>query len=274
MLLPDYNRQFLEASTQGNAISNNATKYGVEVKPVSQPDGPGNTTHYWRIVGIHHLTGNENRGNHHVYCEVLDEEGRRVHGARLRLTQDGASPVFAVVDKPANEAGTNFPLWSSNLANVMVQWPADNPLPSEEVKGIRTTHPDEEVGNTWGHHSFYIVFQKCALKPPADGGVSQPTPTTSTPTMPTEIPSPGGGTDPSPSLEEMIVLAGQPKIIPLNRKTVFHRMAKQQKFGQRLTPEFDVEHQGRNYRAQIFEKGVVYAEVGDWENVKAFPRKK
>jgi hypothetical protein len=269
MALPDYNRQFLEISTQGGAISNNAAKYGVEVKPMT---APANATHYWRIVGVHHLTGSENRGNHHVYCDILDEEGRRINGSRLRLTQDGAAPVFAVVDKPANEAGTNFPLWSSNLANVTVQWPGDNPLPSEEVRGIRTTHPDEEIGNTWGHHSFYIVFQRTAIKPPEGGGASQPTPTTSTPTTPTQIPSSGGGATTPSALEETIIQVGQPKIIPLNRKTVFHRTARQQKLGQRLTTEYDVEYQGKKYRAQIFEKGIVYAEVGDWGNIKVIPR--
>src|SRR5262245_33761244 len=162
MLLPDYNKQFLETVKQTNTFSSNAAKYGVQVKPISQANP--NATQYWRVVGIHHLTGDENRGNHHAYIDTIDEDGRRINGVRLVLNQDGQRPVFAVVDKPANEAGTNFPLWSTSLANVSVQWPADNPLPSEEVRGIRTEHADEEVGNTLGHHSFYIVFQRTSIK--------------------------------------------------------------------------------------------------------------
>ena len=30
---------------------------------------------------------------------------------------------------------------------------------SDTVTGVHTGHADEETGNTWGHHSFYIVWQ-------------------------------------------------------------------------------------------------------------------
>ena len=33
--------------------------------------------------------------------------------------------------------------------------------PSDTVIGLHTGHPDEPGGgNTWGHHSFYVVFQR------------------------------------------------------------------------------------------------------------------
>lgn len=130
-------------------------KYGVTVKPATAaPD-----TLYWRITEVRHLTGAENMGNHHAYCNVVDEAGNRVKGARLMLSQEGQEPVYAIIDKPDNEAGTNFPLFSSNLASVQVLWPEAFPYPSDTVQGIRTTHPDEETGNTWGHHSFLTEWQ-------------------------------------------------------------------------------------------------------------------
>jgi len=258
--VPSYNQQFIQTTQTTGKPYNDATQYGVQIHSV--PD-KGGATHYWRVVGVHHLTGNENKGNHHAYADVLDENGQRVNGARLVLVQEGAGPLHAVVDKPANEAGTNFPMWSNTRGTLSVSWPADHPLPSEQVGVLRTDHADEEAGNTWGHHSFYVVFQKMAVSqetalPPA--------------TEPEPVVDPRTGGDEAASLEETIAAVGQPKIIPLNPDAMFYKVAQQQGLGERLTEEYDVEYQGKNYRAQIYEKGIVYAEVGDWGNVKIIPR--
>lgn len=259
MALPDYNRQFLEKAKSEEPIYNDAASYGVQVKALAESSVPLNAQYYWRVIGIHHLTGAENMGNHHAYCDVVDEDGRRLNGSRLVLTQGSTAPLFAVVDKPPNEAGTNFPLWSNTRGTVAVAWPGDNPLPSEAVSGIRSDHADEEIGNTWGHHSFYVVFQRTKI--PKEEPAPAPVPTT---------PPPSEG--PPLSLEETIALVGQPMIIPLNPDAMFYKIAKQQGLGERLTSEYDAEYEGRTYRAQIYEKGIVYAEVGDWGNVKIIPR--
>lgn len=259
MDIPGYNKQFMAKVKSGEPIYNNATKYGVQVKSISEISVPLNAKQYWRVVGVHHLTGAENMGNHHAYCDVVNADGQRMNGARLVLTESSAAPLFAIVDKPPNEAGTNFPMWSHTKATVSVAWPADNPLPSEQAGILRTDHADEEVGNTWGHHSFYVVFQLATISQPE-----------SPPEEPPEEPIDPGG--PALSLEETIALVGQPKIIPLNPDAMFYKIAKQQALGERLTAEYDAEYQGKKYRAQIYEKGIVYAEVGDWGNVKIIPR--
>jgi len=44
-------------------------------------------------------------------------------------------------------------------------------VPSDSVNGIHIMHPDEGAGNTWGHHSFTVEFQKQAsgtITPPID----------------------------------------------------------------------------------------------------------
>lgn len=257
MALPDYNRIFLTKVVSKEPIFHNAERYGVAIKNLQEISLPLGVKKYWRVVGVHHLTGPENMGNHHVYCDVLDEDGRRINGSRLVLTQGNTAPVFAVVDKPVNEAGTNFPMWSSNRATVAV----DDALPSESVNGLRTDHADEEIGNTWGHHSFYIVFQRTPIVV-EDEEASQEQ----------ENGTGGERVTPPLSLEETVALAGQPLIIPLNPAAGFYKIAKQQNLGERLTKEYDLEYQSRKYRAQIFEKGIVYAEVGDWGNIKIIPR--
>lgn len=260
--VPNYNRQFLEKIKSGEPVYNNAAeKYGVQIESLPASELTTVGTPYWRVIGVHHLTGLENMSNHHVFCDVLDEDGWRINGARLRLNQGNGSPVFAAIDKPTNEPGTNFPMFKEMRASVSVTWPSDASLPSETVTGLRIDHADEEVGNTWGHHSFYVVFQKAKIKdaePPETG--EQPDDT--------ESPVP----DAPLSLEETIALTGQPKIIPLNPRAMFYRIAKKHHLGERLTSEYDAEYQGKRYRAQIYEKGVLYAEVGDWRNVKFIPR--
>ncbi|MCB0195832.1 MAG: hypothetical protein KDJ65_28035 [Anaerolineae bacterium] len=257
MALPDYIRQFLTKVKSKEPVFNNAAKYGVKIKRLSEISVPLGAKKYWRVVGVHHLNGTENVGQHHVFCDVLDEDGVRINGSRLVLTQGNSAPVFAVVDKPAHEAGTNFPMWSSTRATVAVH----HDLPSEAVFGLRTDHADEEIGNTWGHHSFYVVFQRTDI--PAEEGNENDSTNTNT----------RGETDNPPlSLEESIALVGQPLIIPLNPDAGFYKIGKQQNLGERLSSEYDVAYQGRSYRAQIFEKGIVYAEVGDWGNIKIIPR--
>ena len=262
MDVPGYNKQFLTKVKSQEPIYNNAARYGIQVKSIDDISVPLNATQYWRVIGIHHLTGAENMGNHHAYCDVVDADGQRMNGARLVLKQSNTAPLYATVDKPPNEAGTNFPMWSNTRATVSVASPANNPLPSEEVGILRTDHADEEVGNTWGHHSFYVVFQLATI--------SQSEPPT------TDPPGESGGGDPPTgpalSLEETIALVGQPLIIPLNPDAMFYKIAKQQALGERLTSEYDAEYQGKSYRAQVYEKGIVYAEVGDWGNVKIIPR--
>jgi hypothetical protein len=250
-----YNKQFLEKVKEKEPVYNDAAvKYKVGIKFLRDIEVPEDATQYWRVVGVHHLTGAENMGNHHIYADVLDEEGNRVNKARLVLFQENAAPVFAVVDKPVTEAGTNFPLWKADKATVAVAWPDDGPLPSEQVTGLSTGHPDEEVGNTLFHHSFYVVFQRANI--PAEG----------------DAPIGHGGGGSSLSLEETIRLVGQSLIIPLNPDAMFYKLAKEKGLGERLTREYDVEYEGKTYRAQVYEKGIVYAPVGEWHKTDVFPR--
>jgi hypothetical protein len=250
-----YNQEFLDKVKQKEPVYNDAAaKYKVDIKFLSEVGAAEDAAQYWRVIGVHHLTGTENMGNHHIYCDVLDEEGRRIDKARLVLNQAEADPTFAVVDKPAHEAGTNFPLWKADKAAVAVIWPDDAPLSSEQVVGLSTGHPDEEVGNTLFHHSFYVVFQRTNIPEDGEDGDGH------------------GGGGSQLSLEETITLVGQSMIIPLNPDAMFYRLAKEKSLGERLTHEYDVEYEGKKYRAQIYENGIVYAPVGEWHKTDVIPR--
>jgi hypothetical protein len=259
-----YNQQFLSRLQANQPLFNDVpATFEVGIRGIDRQNLPAGATHYWRVVGIHHLTPPENGGNHNIFFDVLDEIGNRVQGAKLVLAQATQAPLSAILDKGPQDAG-DFVLFKTSNADIAVQWPPDNPLPSEAGAGFKIDRPGPGGGNSWGHHSFYIVFQKTLISQAGDGnGPSQPGGETS---------QPGGGTTQPTSLDQAISQAGQPHIIPLNPDAMFYKVGKQQNLGERLSAEYDVAHEGRIFRAQVFEKGIVYAEVGDWGNVKVIPR--
>lgn len=120
------------------------------------------TIPYYKCIGIHHMTPSENRGNHNIFVDVVDENGNRLNGTMLQIdhSQSGLPRGIMVIDKPDNEPGTNTHMGSNEVLSIYVLG-----LPSDKVTYLHTVHPDErgpngELWNSIGHHSFYVVFQR------------------------------------------------------------------------------------------------------------------
>lgn len=151
--------------------ANDATRYGVSM--VKAPAGLA-----WRCIGIYHLSPSENRGRHNVFVDVLDEKGNRTRDPVINWTWYMDAPTQTVrLEKPDNEPATNIPVEKSSTVTLQVN---GGGLPSDSVGGIHTRHADEGEGNTWGHHSFYVVFQRqgnAVIIPPdpVDPPVNPPT---------------------------------------------------------------------------------------------------
>jgi hypothetical protein len=63
-------------------VINDATGYGVQIQPPKvDPE-----TWYWQAVRVHHMTPQENGGNHHIYMDVYD--GATVRGCTSRGTAE------------------------------------------------------------------------------------------------------------------------------------------------------------------------------------------
>ena len=56
------------ALTAPRDVINDAQSYGVAIVPATVAPGAW----YWQAVRVHHLTPEENGGNHHIYLDLLD----------------------------------------------------------------------------------------------------------------------------------------------------------------------------------------------------------
>ncbi len=159
------NRRFL-----AQPGTNDASAYGVHV----QPHAAVGLAAVMRCIGVHHLTPGENRGNHHIYLDVLDEDGGRLEGAVVCYTWQGhrGDPLRVLCDKADHEPAANIPIWPGQVINLWVETGQAGDA-SDRVTGIHTAHPDEGAGNTRYHHSFYVVFQvrRLALPQPNEAPV-------------------------------------------------------------------------------------------------------
>lgn len=150
-----------------------------------QQNAPSKEAVAWRVIGVHHLNPDENRGRHAVYVDVVDEAGNRVRDPNLCLRwgwegqrkEEHADPK--AFDKPDNEPAAHVDLYSGQLLWLQL---AGDGLVSDQVLNCHTNHPDErgpngQIWNSIGHHSFYVLFQRCrqAVTEPTPDGEAPPT---------------------------------------------------------------------------------------------------
>lgn len=163
-----------------NEFNNDAAVFGVEIHRM-------NGGRVWKCLGVHHLTPDENRGKHNIYVDVVGEDNQRYSGEGMPITigwtwmgrkADEANPNQPL-DKPANEPNGNVVLNPGMNAQV---WISDLGM-SDRVFGLRSDLPEGkgpngEIWNSYGHHSFYILFKLGAsvatppIELPPDNGTS------------------------------------------------------------------------------------------------------
>lgn len=139
--------------SQPAAPENDAAAFGVTVHPL-----PSEV--FFKVVRVHHLSPEENRGLNNLFLDVLDEQGRRLQGAQVTI-QASTGHTFSVgIDKPANEPGGNIPMFLGTTYDVTGVIVAGNTVPTQQVTGFHTNHPSDGQGNDRGHHSFLVVLQR------------------------------------------------------------------------------------------------------------------
>jgi hypothetical protein len=228
-------------------VENDAEAYGVSIVPAVVAAGET----YWRIVKVHHLTPEENNGQHNVFLDVIDRDGKRVQGAQIAWGWvGGESGMVTTIDK-TGQYGADIPIDSIRQ---IIKACVESELSSDRVRGLSSDHPDEGPvtgwgypGNTVSHHSFAVVWQL------ADAPEPEPDP------EPEPEPEPGDVTE-SDIRNAAWVETG----IPYNPDAAFPTYARAHGLGMPLTPEFDIND---TVRAQGYAGGIVYATIGDWANI-------
>lgn len=157
----DYIRSFLMVPGQ-----NGAAAYGVSIVPATVAKGQP----YFRVIGVHHLTGSENGGKNNIFLDVLNEQGQRT-GPPWSLVdwkwegmRPGERAGLVVLDKPAGEPGGNIALHAGQIASVWIPGRASDVVTGLQTAGIDA--PDEGPGNHRYHHSFYVVWQRVTAGEP------------------------------------------------------------------------------------------------------------
>lgn len=153
----DWIREFREhRARHGTAYNDAANMVSLDDPPYrAQIESPQNPI--WRVLGIHHLDPEENRGNHNVYVEMLCKQGdreafRAIHWTWIGRQANQAAPEAFAGQKPLDEL-VNLPI---NLGQIVSVWTNGSPV----VTGLSSNHPDEGDGNTIGHHSFFVCFEE------------------------------------------------------------------------------------------------------------------
>lgn len=162
---------------------NEAQKYGVSIIPaVVLPP----STHYWKAVLVRKLSVGENGGRHNIYVDVWDEKGLPCRGRQDILVawgwegqrvEEKATPKH--LDKPDGEPMAVIDLYPR--AKTWVQLITEG-TQSERVQGFTSALPDEGPDVTYGHHSYYVRFQRVpheiTFAPPVVDGSQPATPQT------------------------------------------------------------------------------------------------
>jgi hypothetical protein len=139
-----------KAAVRPRAWDNRLNQLGVTVEEAQlEPGQP-----YWRLLEGRWADEAESAGKHHIFVEVLDENGSRLVGQPVTVFWGGGYDSGPIEDKPAPDFGYNFQMYAAGYAyNVKVEG-----LPSDLVKGAGMGSIDQRFAGI--HTSYYFVFQR------------------------------------------------------------------------------------------------------------------
>lgn len=133
--------------------SNDAGGYGVTIARHTPLSGEW----YWKIQGVYHLLPDENLGGHYLYLDAVTPLGTTDRNVHIDWGWEGMAPRekpgLVALDKADYEPPGNIAMWAEQRV-----W-AKVPGNSDVIQNVHTGHADEAGGNTWGHHSFYVLWQ-------------------------------------------------------------------------------------------------------------------
>jgi CRP-like cAMP-binding protein len=138
------------ANVRARAWDGRLDQLGVTVEEASVAPGQP----YWRVVEARWADEVESGGKHHIYVEVLDENGSRVVGQPVTVWWGDGNHSGPTEDKAPPDFGWNFQMYAAGYAySAKVEG-----LPSDVVKGAGMGSMEDRFKGI--HTSYYFVFQK------------------------------------------------------------------------------------------------------------------
>jgi hypothetical protein len=246
---------------------------GIKLEDVT---ADSDTSSRWKLVEARWLNEEEASGASQIFVKALDKDGNPVENAAFVVARPGAEdPV--VTKGPIDGFWGNYTMYG--LLGTYTVWMAEGNHPSERVSGVGLG--SEEVPNAWTNTAFRFTFQLVEegediteVETPDETTTEKEGETTTEDTTP---PPQGEGeaevepTEPtgpdSTSLRQVLIEAAQTHLSARSPRGEFYQYARSHDLGARRAGDFIFEHSGIRYTAQPFEKGIVYAPVGQWDQV-------
>ncbi|MEM7531595.1 MAG: hypothetical protein AAF639_05440 [Chloroflexota bacterium] len=158
-----YRDEFLKRETTNPAvILGNAAKANVQLKQVTIPQTGPPGQQYWRVRGVHHLTQKENGGDHNVYVDLLDENGKPLYydGIGIKWGWEGQTDQQRQAPEKFDKHTPNEPM-------------SDVPITSKgqfiwtEIEGDGASSDRVSRMGTEGNaaESYYVLYQKAFAQP-------------------------------------------------------------------------------------------------------------
>ncbi|MCS6825787.1 MAG: cyclic nucleotide-binding domain-containing protein [Caldilinea sp.] len=138
------------AAVRPRVLDSRLGALGVTIEDASvEPGQP-----YWRLVEVRWEDEQEAGGKHHIYVDVLDENGNRVVGQPVTVFWGDGSYTAPLEDKPAPDLGFNFQMYAAGYAyGVRVEG-----LPSDVLRGAGLGDLEKRFFGI--HVSYYLVYQR------------------------------------------------------------------------------------------------------------------
>jgi len=142
--------QEIVAAQVGRAWDPRLDQLGVTVNDAPVASGQ----QYWRLVDARWADEAESGGKHHIYVEVLDENGSRVTGQPVTVMWSEGATTGVTEDKAPPDYAFNFQMYAAGYAyRVQVDG-----LPSDQVSGAGLGSIEQRAYGI--HTSYYLTYQK------------------------------------------------------------------------------------------------------------------
>ena len=127
--------------------------------------------HVYQVEEIVWMDPDESRGLHHIFVDVVDDQGRRLAGEKFRVSWPDGEVVVPVEEKPGEPWGGNYPMYATmGSYKVGILSPGAS---TDVVGGLGMGTPQDPA--TKHHTSFGLRFvRRSAVDEPEPTGEPEP----------------------------------------------------------------------------------------------------